>query len=558
MRSGSTSRSTMQRWRRGMVALVAAALFVPFLSACQISVAGERDILRIGTTYPIDSLNPFVSEADYAYVAYQYIYPALTQYDAGLHISPYFATSWSTSADGRAWTFHTVPNAQWSDGSPLNADDVAWTINMIVHYQNGPTASAAGTVANVTKAVATGPNTVVIHYSRPVANVLEQLQQLPILPEQVWGPLATGKAKGLRRFQNSAPVVSGGPFILENYQTNHIALFKDNPKWWGTPPHIKGFGLEFFSNADAMVSALETGQLDMIGEYTPATTVAALHHAKLDVTTAPSLSLKDFIINTNPKKKDHRELLNPVVREAMDDAVDRAQIVKTAWLGYAQPGNTLIAPADESWQDKTIPAPTFNLATANRLLDQAGYKRGSNGIRTAAGHPMSYALLFLADERGPGDRTFQIIQNDFKEIGIRITEDAVDDDAGNAAILAPNNKYQDFDLAMWDWVPPVDPDFLLSVLTCGQWGNNSDSGFCDPAYDKLYREQAEAISPAKRHRIVDQMQVIIHNQRPYLILDYPDVIEAHSPAWTGFVQAPVMGSVNSLSTVTLLSVHRVG
>jgi peptide/nickel transport system substrate-binding protein len=556
MHSGSRSRTTA-RWRRALVVCAAATLLAPFVSACQVSVAGERDILRIGTTYPIDSLNPFVSEADYAYVAYQYMYPALTQYDADLHISPYFARSWSTSKNGKDWTFHTVPNARWSDGKPLNATDVAWTINMIVHFKNGATASAAGTVANVIKAVATDPNTVVVHYSRPVANVLEQLQQLPILPRQVWGRLAVGNGRQLRRFQNSAPVVSGGPFILENYQTNHIALFKDNPMWWGKPPHIKGFGLEFFSNADAMVSALETGQLDMIGEYTPATTVAALRHAKLDVTTAPSLSLKDFIINTNPKKKNHRELLNPVVREAMDDAVDRAQIVRTAWLGYAQPGNTLLAPADENWQNKAIPAPTFNLATANRLLDQAGYKRGSNGIRIADGHPMSYSLLFLADERGPGDRTFQIIQNDFKTIGIRITEDAVDDDAGNAAILAPNNKYQDFDLAMWDWVPPVDPDFLLSVLTCSQWGNNSDSGFCNAEYDRLYRQQAEAVNPVKRHRIVDRMQLIIHNQRPYLILDYPDVIEAHSRQWTGFVQAPVMGSVNSLSTVTLLNVHRV-
>jgi peptide/nickel transport system substrate-binding protein len=180
---------------------------------------------------------------------------------------------------------------------------------------------------------------------------------------------------------------------------------------------------------------------------------------------------------------------------------------------------------------------------------------GPNGLRIADGHPMAYSVIFPPDERGTGDRTFQIMQADLKKIGISITQQNMDDSATFNAISAPNSKYQTFDMAMWDWVPPVDPDFMLSVMTCAQLGNNSDSGFCNPAYDRMYARQSTLIDTSARQQLIWQMQQYIYNARPYLILDYPDIIEAHSPNWTGFTVSPVMGSVNSLSTATLLQVH---
>jgi peptide/nickel transport system substrate-binding protein len=180
---------------------------------------------------------------------------------------------------------------------------------------------------------------------------------------------------------------------------------------------------------------------------------------------------------------------------------------------------------------------------------------GSNGIRIADGHPMAYNVIFPPDERGSGDRTFQILQADFKQIGIQISQQNMDDSAAFNAISAPDNKYQDYDMAMWDWVPPVDPDFMLSVLTCQQLGNNSDSGYCNAAYDKMYQQQGTLGTLAQRRALIFKMQQTIYNARPYIVLDYPDVIEAHSNKFTGFVPAPVMGSVNSLSTQTLLQVH---
>ena len=102
---------------------------------------------------------------------------------------------------------------------------------------------------------------------------------------------------------------------------------------------------------------------------------------------------------------------------------------------------------------------------------------------------MSYNVIFPPDERGAGDRTFAILQADFKKIGIQIKQQNMDDSAAFNAISAPDSKYENFDMAMWDWVPPVDPDFMLSVLTCEQLGNNSDSGYCNKAYDQMYQRQ---------------------------------------------------------------------
>ncbi len=552
---------------RLVTSLVAAPLAVAAalaLASCGSSGTGTGPaggVLHIGTTYPIDSMNPFVAQSDYSYAVYEYVYPQLVQYNANLQIVPDFARSWSVSPDGLTWTFHTVPHAQWSDGKPLTAADVAWTINSVMKYKNGPAGQWAGLLEHMIGATAPNATTVVLKYSVPVANVLAQMQSLSVLPKQVWAPYFTGNGSKLKTFQNvppgnNRPMVSGGPFELVDYKANQFALFKRNPHWWGPKPKIDGFGLQFFSNTDAMVQALRDHQVDFIGEYTPPTAVTALRKAGFVVTTTPSISMKTFIINTNPHKTTHRELLDPRVREAIEYATDRAQIIKTAWLGLAQPGSTIIAPADGSWHDPHLRVVPFNLAKANQLLNQAGYKMGQNGIRIASGHPMSYNVIFPPDERGTGDRTFQIMQTDLRKIGISITQQNMDDSATFNAISAPNSKYETFDMAMWDWVPPVDPDFMLSVVTCAQLGNNSDSGYCNARYDKMYARQSTLLNTTARHELIWQMQQYLYDARPYIILDYPDIIEAHSPAWTGFAVAPVMGSVNSLSMQTLLNVHK--
>jgi peptide/nickel transport system substrate-binding protein len=542
--------------------LIAAAVVVSLAAAACGSSSGnggaikEGGVFRLGSNSTIDSLNPFVAfEAD-AYPTFEYIYPELVQYNTKQQFAPDFARSWQQSPDGTTWTFHTQPNAKWSDGKPLTAADAAWTYSTILKYQDGATANSAGYVAHMKSATAPNATTVVLTYKRPVANVLSQVQQVPILPEHIWAKYATGNGKALTRFSNSAPIVSGGPFILTKYTPKQIALFKRNPSYYGPKPHIEGLGLQFFGTTDAMITALKSKQLDGV-ETVPPTSVATLKAAHFVVRSVPGIVFDDFIINSNPKQDpSHKELLNPLLRQAFDNAIDRQAIVKTSLLGYGQPGSSIIPPATGHWSNPAIKPTPFNPAKANQLLDQAGYKMGGNGLRVANGHPMSYTVIIPDDIANTyGQRSFQIIQGNFKKIGVHLTEKVLDPSAAYDAILA--NNYRNFELSMWDWFPLADPDFMLSVLTCGSWNVWNDTGYCNKTYDGLYQAQSAAVSPAKRQQIVYQMQQMAAIERMYLVIDFPDEIEAHSPAWADL---PMIGGASwvSMSKMPFESVHQAG
>ena len=210
----------------------------------------------------------------------------------------------------------------------------------------------------------------------------------------------------------------------------------------------------------------------------------------------------------------------------------------------------------QGWHDDSIQGLPFDIDKANELLDKAGYARGADGIRVADGHPMDYVVLFASDESGAGDAAFRIIQNGFQQIGIKVTQRKQDNDTVNTEILGDNNTYNTFDLAMWDWFPLIDPDFILSVLTKDQWGSWSDTGFANAKYDELYKEQAVTINHDDRVAIVHEMQQIAFDARPYIILNYNDTIDAWSNDWTGFADnESVLGLFNNLSKAPFSTVH---
>ena len=520
------------------------------------SNGGTGGTFRLGTSNGIDSLNPYVAFNQDAYSAFEYIYPILIQYDSNLHYAPFFATSWHPSNGGKTWTFKTRPNAKWSDGKPLTAADAAWTINTDIKYKDGGAANAAGLVNHIKSASAPNPTTLVVNYDEAPGPtwVLGQFQQFFILPQHIWAQHAGHNGADLKTFANSAPVVGSGPFNLVKFQKNNVAVFQRNNSYWGVKPKIEEFGLQQFSDDDAMVTALKAHNLDAI-EAVPATAMKTLGNAGFEVSDVPGLDQTDFIINSNPQKKTHRELLNLKVKEAFDHAIDRQKIDNVTFLGAARPGVSIIpAPAGVGWHNTNLKVVSFDLALANKLLDQAGYKRGPGGIRVANGQKMSYSVIAPTDVQSI-PRTFQIIQTDFSKIGVQLKEEALDSSAAFAKMSGPNNTYQDFDLAMWDWTALIDPDFMLSVVTCAQYGGWSDSGYCNKTYDKMYSEQQVAPTVAKRRQIVWAMQAMLYNQRPYLWLANDDSVAAVSSKWADFQNTP-QGPFNELNIQSLTQVHQ--
>jgi peptide/nickel transport system substrate-binding protein len=152
-------------------------------------------------------------------------------------------------------------------------------------------------------------------------------------------------------------------------------------------------------------------------------------------------------------------------------------------------------------------------------------------------------------------RTFQILQPDFKKIGVQLRQKALDATAAFDLMSGPNGSYQGFDLALWDWTALIDPDFMLSVVTCAQWGGWSDTGYCDKKYDRMYSQQQLTPNQNKRRAIVWKMQKYLYDRRPYIWLANDNSVMAVSTKWAGLANTP-QGPFNELNILNLTKVHQ--
>ena len=548
---------------RRLIAAASALLVATLgIAACSGSSGGSgggggsssaSTLMRVGTLNKFEQTNPFNAFNFTDYFVQQMEYPYLIQYNSQNQIIPDFAKTWSTSSDGKTWTFHLVPNAKWSDGKPLTSADVAFTLNTIIKYQTGSTALDEAYVTGMKNATAPNPTTVVLHYTGPVATVLAYMDQVPIVPEHIWAKYATGNGSGIKSFPNSGPIVAGGPFILESLNSSNFALFKENPNFYGPKPKFKEFGLQYYSTSDSMIQALKSGQLDY-AQFLPQNDASVVRQAGLDVTEYPGLNVYFFYINSG-KHPLHPEVDNPLVKEAMAHAMDRKRMVETAYPGSA-PGASIVPPANGSWVNSALKPETFDLKLANQELDQAGFKMGPNGIRVANGHPMSYTVLFASDLTGAGDRVFQIIQQNFKKIGISISQKTMDASAFGPAIYGTNNTYNGWDFAMEGIGGILDPGFAVGYFDCANLGGWNFSGWCDKKYQAVFDQQNQTIDVAKRHQLVNQLQQMAYDAKPAIVLFYSETLDVHSKQWTGFGANPY-GAFNSLSKVTFTNAHHV-
>jgi peptide/nickel transport system substrate-binding protein len=545
----------MRKWLAVLATAILAAGLAGFATKASGSGSGAKSggTFRIGTSSRIDSLNPYVAFNQDAYNTFEYVYPFLIQYDkTNSKFVSDFATSWKPSDGGKTWTFKTRSGAKWTDGQPLTAKDAAWTINTDIKYAAGGAANSAGLIAHIKSAQAPNANTLVVRYSKAPGNVLGQFQQFAILPQHIWSQHTGNNGTNLKTFSNN-PLVGAGPFKLIKFKKDDIALFQRNGSFYGEKPKADAFGLRMFSNEDTLVTALKAHQIDAI-EAVPGTAIKTLKSAGFNVRSTAGVDQTDFIVNSNAKKNGHRELLNLKVKAAMAHAIDRKQIVRVVFLGYARPASSIIPAATGPWANPAVKPESFNLALANRLLDKAGFKKGSDGIRVAGGHKMSYDVITPTDVPST-NRTFQILQPDFKKIGIQLRQKALDSTAAFDAITTPDNKYLKFDLALWDWVGLIDPDFMLSVVTCAQYGGWSDSGFCDKRYDAMYSQQQLTPNQARRKALVWAMQRYLQAKRPYIWLAAQDAVWAVSKNWGGLVASP-QGPFNSINKLSLSRVHQ--
>lgn len=391
-----------------------------------------------------------------------------------------------------------------------------------------------------------------LRYESPVGNALAQAGIVQLLPEHIWAPFAAGDGAGLKTFTNAPdggkPTVSGGPFVLTQQKKDEFEQFTRNPDFYGTKPLIDGFGLKFFANSDAMVTALKNDEIDAIANV-PATSVDGLKAAGFTVMSQPSDAYNGLIINSSASKAQNRELLDPKVREAFEQAIDRNKVAQVVFSGHAEPGAGIVPPALGSFYNLSVKPRPLDPAKANQLLDAAGFAKGADGTRVANGHPMSYEVLILPTE----DRTFEIVQAGLADVGVKLTARALDSKAEFAAISA--NNYSDFDLALGSGAAGgYDPDFGFSGFTCSARGRSSRTGYCNPEYDQLYQQQSTG-APAQRITLIQAMQKKLYDDAPVIVFAHPEQLDARSKKWAGFTQA--LGGIYTFQSIdTLTGVYR--
>ena len=505
-------------------------------------------------------LNPLVGFTAQDYYQWMLTYDILVNFstqDFSPDFSHSIVTSIDSNPDGRTFTYHLRPNLKWSDGQPMTAKDAAWTLNF---YKKWDVSNYSADMALVKDAVATDDTTLVIHSTTPTSLLGGKTVFLYdfILPEHIWGKYENDfKAANLF---TDMPAVGSGPFIMTKYQKGQYIELDKNPYYWGDSvpgmtPTIDKVIYRIFTDEDAMAAGVTNGEIDFA--YFQAANLLNTLKTKPGVTTRGAVvpSFDEIGINNGSsfqtdttggfsKHGDGALALTDVkVRQAIRMAVDSKTLVDKVLQGY---GTIALSPVSEiaggPWQPPaTAPDMSFNIANANALLDQAGYKMGPNGIRIDPHNnkPLEFRYYVRTSDQNT-IKSAPYIQAWLQQIGIKI-----DIQVTTSTKLGNIIDAGTYDIFHWGWYPNPDPNAILQIFTCGQRPpdpatyRSSDSYYCNPQYDKLYKEQLAATDPAKRFDIIHQMQDILYTDQPYVMLYYGDSLEAwRSDRWTGFQSQP--------------------
>jgi peptide/nickel transport system substrate-binding protein len=525
-------------------------------AAGQTTGTGERQVLTVGVINDVDSLNPVIGVEVPDYEVWNLQYATLTDKAADDFATiPGLAESWEASDDGLTYTYTLREGLKWSDGEPLTAEDVVYTINRAreegwLNYDS--------TVRNIT-ASAPDERTVVLRSSVPDPKL--PTMDVYILPKHVW---EKQDAAAITKYP-ALDGVGSGPFVLEELKRGQYWRLKANPNYWGGKPYLDEVVFRLFNNADAMVAALKAGEIDAIHDV-PTSSFKELEATDgIVAVQGQQGGFDELALNGGDGlKKPHPALLDLRVRQAIAHAIDRQTIVdrvleglgttSDAWSPSANPEWTPEIPEDERFD--------FDLDKARQILDDAGYlDTNGDGIREmpGGGRPLDLVYAVRTESQTAPD-VAEFVSGWLREIGIKTTLKPMNDSKLTEVI-----GKGDYDLFHWGWTPFVDPDPMLSYFTCDQVSQDpedptnyyNDANLCDPEYDRLYEEQKVELDPERRLELVHEMLRRFHSNAVYNVLFLsPDLQAYRTDRFQGWTRQPAdVGPVifsNSSPTYALL------
>ncbi|TCC64157.1 ABC transporter substrate-binding protein [Kribbella pittospori] len=517
--------------RKLFAAIAALGLLVVSPGTAQAAEPAKK-VVKVGVTQSVDSMNPFLAVRLVTGAIQRLMYGFLTVPDSKtLQPSPDLAESWKTSPDGLTWTF-TIRQAKWSDGQPITADDAAWTFNKMItddaaKFGNGPA------VANFASVTANGQE-LTIKLKTPQASMLDN--PVPIMPKHIWE-----KVKDISKYEaDEFPTVGSGPYKAVEYKKDQFVRLEANPDYWRGRPKIDELQVIFYDNPAAAIVGLKKGDIDLIGRLNPPDFEALKGDANIVQWNTQGRRASYLQINHGATTTDnkpigdgHPALKDVRVRTALHYAIDKQKLVDEVQNGLAKPADGSIIPPlykDFFWEASGDEKVTYDVAKANKILDDAGYKKGPDGIRTMPDGSRKLQFRFSIHTDTPiEDKLAEYLTGWFKEIGIGLSTKRLDstkftEETGVTAL---------FDIAISGWSVNPDPEEVLGTHLCSRrptasgQGGGTESFYCDPQYEDLYLQQQKELDRPKRAAIIKKMEERLYTDAPVIALYYPNDLEGY-------------------------------
>ncbi|WP_226342562.1 peptide ABC transporter substrate-binding protein [Deinococcus sp. AJ005] len=517
-----TANSTMQK--RLALGLSAAILLSGMGMAQQ-----RGGTLTVGLGYDIDTLN--VYSTGFLGDVQATVAEGLVAPNEKAEYVPVLATRVPTiqnggikvAADNKSMvvTYQLRPGVKWSDGKPFTSADVKFTWETV----KDPKFIAESKDGTEDISSISTPNdlTVVVNYKRVAPDFKSTLFTFGILPKH------TLEGKDLNTDNYNQMPLGTGPFKVTQYVKGQFVVLDRNPFYWRKDkagvqlPYLDKMIFKIIPDSNTLVTQLKSGEIQMATSVPYSQIPQLSAQAGLKVIKNPVLSWQHLDFNL----KGPAALRDINVRKAVAHGLDRATISK-ALGGYPIPIDTVVVPVF-SYSSKDVPKYPYDPAKAKQLLEAAGYKAGSDGIRAKNGQRLSFKIMAQAG-RSTDEDAQQVMIAQMKAIGIELKPD------NKAGVALRDARYKgDYDLYYAGWITSADPSYGVFYSTKGV---NNGQGYSNPKVDALLATADSSLDPAVRNKALRDFQTVLMQDLPTIpVTSNPSMIVL-TDKLGGFVSNP--------------------
>src|SRR5579864_2862235 len=434
--------------------------------------------------------------------------------------TPWLASAYSWSADGKTLTFTIRPGVSWSDGQPFTADDVIYTFNLLKQNSALDLQSDWTVLSSVTKE---GTDKVVMTFQSSAVPYFYQVAgQTAIVPQHIWSAIKDPTSKVDKP-------VGTGPFTMNQCTPQNVEYIRNPSYWQKGLPYIQTVNYPAFTDNDPANQFLASGQAQWGGQFIPNIDTYYVSKDKANRHYwFPPIQNVNIFLNLAVKPFDQK-----LVRQAIAYGVDRPKVSKIGEYGYQPPGSQtgIVIPTFNDWYDSSQAQKygyKFDPAKAQQLLQQAGFTKGSDGIfKDASGKRLSFTIISIS---GYTDWTasLQVVQDNLKQVGIEIREqDLSHDDYFNHLFVG------DYQMAYGSLSTSPGPNpyyelrntlYSQTSAAIGQTASGDYERWIDPETDRLIEQFGATTDSAKQHSLMKQIEGI-------MLEDVPVIPVTESVAW---------------------------